>query len=26
VRHIRCELPVVVKMNGRRRQGIIIKP
>jgi hypothetical protein len=26
VRHIRCDAPVVVKMNGRRRQGVIIKP
>ena len=26
VRHVRCENPVVVTMNGRRRQGVIIKP
>jgi CheY-like chemotaxis protein len=26
VRHIRCDAPVTVKMNGRRRQGVILKP
>ncbi|HSL20974.1 MAG TPA: PEP/pyruvate-binding domain-containing protein [Vicinamibacterales bacterium] len=26
VRHVRLDLPVVVKMNGRRRHGVIIKP
>jgi len=26
VRHVRLDAPVVVKMNGRRQQGVIIKP
>jgi hypothetical protein len=26
VRHLRLDAPVIVKMNGRRRQGVIIKP
>ena len=26
VRHLRFERPVVVKMNGKRNQGIILKP
>jgi hypothetical protein len=26
VRHVRLEAPVLVKMNGRRQQGIIVKP
>jgi CheY-like chemotaxis protein len=26
VRHIRCERPVVVKMNGKSSEGIILKP
>jgi len=26
VRHLRCEQPLVVKMNGKRSEGIILKP
>ncbi len=26
VRHVRLEAPVTVKMNGRKQQGVIIKP
>jgi hypothetical protein len=25
-RHIRCEKPITVKMNGHKNKGIILKP
>ena len=26
VRHIRCQSPIVVKMNGQKHSGVILKP